>query len=83
MSASITKPIGFPFRLEQNRHYRNARLKSYLVSSGISSVADLVGLSFLLGAQAVTCPAPLQKSAFSTSSQRQHWPMVWIIYASS
>ena len=63
--------------------YRNVELKSYLVSSGISSAPDMVGLSFLLGAQAVTCPAALQKSALSTSSQRQHWPMVWIIHASS
>ena len=63
--------------------YRNAKLKSYLVSSSISSAPDMVGLSFLLGAQAVTCPVPLKKSALSTSSQREHWPMVWIIHASS
>ena len=63
--------------------YRNAQLKSYLVSSGIFAAPNMVGLSFLLGAQVVTCPAPLQKSALYTSSQRQHWPMVWIIHASS
>ena len=58
------------------------RGNSGMVRDGHDPAADLVGLSFLLGAPIVACALSLQACACAASPQREHRPVVGNLDAS-